>query len=176
MPTLIHEDGTRPQNANSYCSIEFADNYHELVGNTDWESQPEDVKTAALIKATESIDLLYGPRYLSRRLPDARSLLFPRYSFDDQNGMTHYSDSVPVELQKAVAVHAMAIINGVDPYPQPSEGPRVKRKKSKLGDLEVETEYAKPVETETYAGFNLVELLLAPLLKKKGASNVTLGR
>lgn len=176
MPTLIVEDGSKPANANSYCSLEYADDYHDLVGNEDWASMTDDEKTRTLIQATESLDLLYGQKYLSQRYNDPQSLLWPRYAFVDQNKVIRVENAIPVELQKAVSMLALDIYNGVDPYPVPNQNASIKKQKTKVDVLEIETEYMKPVATETYEGFNRVELLLGPILKTKGGNSISLGR
>ena len=172
---LIVEDGSKPQNANAYCSIEFADEYHELMGNTDWASLSDDEKTGALVKATASLDLLYGPRYLSTPTAD-QNLLWPRYAFADAQARKRYPDSVPVELVKAVAEHALNISNGLNAFPMPSDKANIKSQSVSVGDLSKSVEYRAPLESETYAGFNVVELLLAPILKRKNGMSIRLGR
>lgn len=177
MPTLIVEDGSKPQNANSYCPVEFADEYHDLMGNTDWTGYSDDQKASALIKATDSIDQLYGDRYVSQRWPGVQSLLWPRYTFVDNNSIIRQNNEIPVELKKAVAVHALNILSGlVDPYAQQSQEKNIKRKRSKVGELETEVEYRTPVTTETFAGYNQVELLLRPILRNKLSTSVSMVR
>lgn len=173
---LIVEDGSKPQNANSYCSIEFADNYHELMGDADWAGFDTATKTSALIKATESLDLLYGQRYLSMRWPGVQSLLWPRYVFVDRNNYIRQQNEIPVELQKAVAIHAMNIANGLEAYPQPNQASKVKKEKYKSEGSEVDIEYRSPVDVETFAGLNRVELLLGPILKSKLSNNIVMAR
>lgn len=173
---LILEDGSKPNNANSYTTIEFADNYHELMGNTDWAGYDITTKTSSLIKATDSIDMLYGPRYMSMKYPGMQSLLWPRYVFVDQNSIIRQNHAMPVELMKAVSVLALAILNGLDPYPLSTNDANIKQQKTKVGDIETNVLYRTPVDTETFPGFNLVELILRPILKQKGSHTVTLGR
>ncbi len=65
MPTLIVEDGSIVDNANSYISLAEADAYFEVLLPDAWKSANEEKKTQSLIIATQAVDALYGGEYRS---------------------------------------------------------------------------------------------------------------
>lgn len=73
---LIVEDGTGLEDANSYVSIDDADQYHTDRNNTAWLSLTEQEKTGRLINAASYMG---GFSYLGLRLNVDQGLAFPRY-------------------------------------------------------------------------------------------------
>lgn len=74
---LIIENGTGLPDANSYVSIEEADAYLGARNLTNWTGQSEEVKEAALINATDYLNLTYGHRIAGIPLSIAQSMIFP---------------------------------------------------------------------------------------------------
>jgi hypothetical protein len=56
---IVVEDGTGIADANSYASEDDADNYFEDRANDTWATSTAD-KEAALIRASASLDAIYG--------------------------------------------------------------------------------------------------------------------
>lgn len=73
---LIVEDGTGMPDANSYVSIEEADQYHTDRNNTLWLSLSEQEKTGRLINAAAYMG---GFLFNGIRLNPDQGLAFPRY-------------------------------------------------------------------------------------------------
>ncbi len=172
---LIVENGSKVTNANSYCDVEFADQYLASIGNTDWSGE-QAVKEQALIVACQSLELLYGSRYLSHRLEGEQSLLWPRYPFIDQNMNTRDDDRIPVELKKAQAEIAVMYLNGADVFPEGNADGMIVSESAGVGAISSSTTYkgGKP-DVATYKGFRKIDLLLWPIIKGK-LRNVRLGR
>jgi hypothetical protein len=61
--TIIVEDGSGIIGANSYASVAYADSYFTLRGITTWTGA-NSLKEAALIKATDYIDLRFRRRFI----------------------------------------------------------------------------------------------------------------
>lgn len=169
--SLIVEDGSGLPNANSYCSLEFADTYQASIGNANWAGD-DDSKTLALIQATESLDLLYGPKYKSIKIEFNNSaLLWPRYAFYDKNWVLYVQNSIPVCLQKATATLAEYILNGsVDQYPLINNDHNIKSTSVKIGDIATATVYNRPIEQPEFDGYRKIDLLLYPIISGKVGS------
>lgn len=183
MATIIVENGTMPAGANSYVTLSYADAYHDAYGNTDWP-QPvfvdplnptpdEEASEAAraalleplLIKATRSVDLLYGPSYASSIVPNsAQALLFPRYTFYDRFGRIIPERTIPSPLKDAVCEVALMALNGEDVLPLPSTEAGIQSQNVSVGDVSTATTYRFKPLSETYPGFNAVDRALWPIL------------
>lgn len=75
--TLIVEDGTCVVNANSYISLEDANEYQTQRNRTDWLALTDNEKKASLIKATQYVDNLYKWRGV-RKFHSNQRMNFPR--------------------------------------------------------------------------------------------------
>ena len=76
---LITEDGTGRDDAESYVTVAYADNYATANGMTAWTGT-DAVKEVALRKATQYIDTTYNFR--SARSYQYQALEFPRQLWD----------------------------------------------------------------------------------------------
>lgn len=166
---LIIENGTGVAGANSYVSLLEADAYFTLFNNEDWDATDTD-KEIALMHGTRSVDLLYGPKYMGyRKFQSTGPLLFPRMPFYDNTFqlITH----IPQQLKDAVCEIAVKYLLGEDVYPTANTDSRVKVNKTKIGDIEIEKQYAGyQGTTESYSSFNKIDALLWPILKTKQTS------
>ena len=158
---IIVETGLKVTGANSYIDVAFADEYHFLYANDSWTGENAD-KEKALIVAAQSIDLLYGPKYLSSRLEGNQSMLWPRYPFCDRFGNMRSVQEVPIEIKRAQAELALMYMNGIDLFPEGNNTIRVESESVKVGDISTTTSYSKGGKTDaaTYEGFRKVDLLL----------------
>ena len=76
--TIIVEDGTGLDNAESYSSVAEADAYFTKRGVVRWDDATTQQKEIALINATETIDLLFGLVFIGVKLKETQALQFPR--------------------------------------------------------------------------------------------------
>lgn len=168
---MIVETGLKEPGANSYIDIAFADNYHLTYGNDTWVGTDEE-KAKALISACQSLDLLYGPKYLSNRLEGNQDLLWPRYPFVDRNGNSRIKQEVPIEVKKAQAEIALMYLNGTDLFPEGNDAGRVESESIKVGDIQTTTTYSKTTKPDlaTYEGFRKIDLLLWNVTKGRQTS------
>jgi hypothetical protein len=154
---LITETGAALADAESYCTVAYADQYHEQRANTGWSGLETPQKEAYLRRATEYMLGVYRQRWKGTRETATQALDWPRVDVE----IDTYSvpaGSVPVEVRKACAILALKAIKGeLDPDPTQA----VKRKKVDV----LETEYFEPTSTRRH---KVVEDLLEPFLGSNG--------
>jgi len=165
---MIVETGLKETDANSYVSVDFADQYHAALGNADWTGTVAD-KEKALIIACQSLDLLYGPKYMSYRLDGIQSLLWPRYPYIDRNSNIRNKQEVPIEVKRAQAELALMYMNGADLFPEGNDTFRIGSETTKVGDIETSTTYlpGKTTDAAAYVGFRKIDLLLWNVTKAR---------
>lgn len=124
---FVVEDGTIVPHANSYATLEAANSFHADRGNTGWTGS-EDAKKAALIKATDYIEQVYGERFIGELVSEDQSLSWPRVTsrFD--------FDIIPEKLILAVCDLALEALSGRPLIANVETG--IKRKK--VGPIEKE--------------------------------------
>lgn len=104
--SFVVEDGTGLSNANSYTSLDYADDYFALRGNpTDWLNADETDKKAALVYATQWVDATY--KWWSYLYKETQALGFPRNNFYDSEGRLIAAGTVPDKLKQAVCEMAL---------------------------------------------------------------------
>ncbi len=165
---LVVEDGTGLANAESYISEADADTYiteHLRDGNTyrtAWVAASSANKEIALRQATDWLDITFAQSWQGQRVNETQALAWPRYGVVDYDGFAIDSDVVPVSIQEACAEMAARGV-GEDLFADiSSPSGAVKRKRSKVGPLETETEYAGSAEQAkayTKAAQMIAELL-----------------
>lgn len=112
------EDGTGLADANSYCSLAFADSYHDAQGNPSaWLSAAPVTKRDALRRAAESLDLRYGHRWTGIRQSSEQGLDWPRLMVTDSAGNDVEDDVVPNRVKQAAAVAALQLLQGDELVP-----------------------------------------------------------
>lgn len=103
--TLIVEDGTGVEGAQTYSSVAFADSYFTVRGVSTWTGT-QDQKEYALIAGTEYIDLRWRGELNGKLLfPDTQWLLFPRSGVVDDQGRPVVG--IPEILKRATAEYAL---------------------------------------------------------------------
>ena len=102
---IVVEDDTGKSDAQSYLSVADADAYFTARNITAW-SGTDEVKEAALIAATEYIDLRWGKQLKGElEFRDTQSLLFPRLNvYDEQRRPL---TGIPERLERATAEYAL---------------------------------------------------------------------
>ena len=102
---IVTEDGTGKSDAQSYLSLADADSYFTARGIAAWTGSNA-VKGAALIAATEYIDIRYGDMLKGRaEFPDVQALMFPRLGIYDSEGRP--LTGIPQRLERATAEYAL---------------------------------------------------------------------
>jgi hypothetical protein len=111
MPSTI-DTTVAGASANSYCTVAFADSYHEdsLYGSA-WVDVAEDQKVRALLTATRLLDEQY--EFVGSATTSTQALKWPRFGVYDQGGNSFgvlgihgylvSSTEIPLRLQQATA-------------------------------------------------------------------------
>jgi hypothetical protein len=152
-----------------------ASTYHQARGNAAWASSTDDLRLAAVIRASQALDALYGARYPGTVANAAQDLLWPR------TGVVYRkeplaADAVPLPIIRAtyeLALRELASPNSIIPDFDPTG--TIKRERKKLGPLEKELEYAMPVNAAAARPvFAIIDRIIAELLiSAPGGTSVT---
>lgn len=98
-------------NANAYCDVAFADQYHlnrPAVGTT-WASATSDQKKAAILWATILMDRLWN--WNGYVVDTTQILLWPRQAMLKQSLLQYEPiDAIPLEIQQATAEYARQLL------------------------------------------------------------------
>lgn len=137
---LVVENGTGVAGANSYIAVAYADTYFADRARSGWTGDTA-TKEAALINATQYVDLRFGNRFagvIQYSTSPIQPLAFPRLVDDVSTG-------IPETLKRATAEYALRALTG-ELLPDPvtvAGGYRLTSKKSKVGPIEKQETYAK---------------------------------
>jgi len=163
--TFVVEDGSGKSDANSYSTIEFADQYWLNRGSpVAWSGATVAARQNALRQGTFYLDDVYGGVWRGTISTLTQSLTWPRVSAADaDNGLVYYSDAIPTRLKEAACEVALRHISGIDLRPDLAAGvDNVKSTSFSIGPISI---------SETFAGsqgvtprFPVVESKLRGLL------------
>ena len=176
---IIVEDGTGKPDAESYASVEYADEYHAKRNNTAWALLTTAVKEASLIKATDYMMQQYRLRWAGSRTTAEQALDFPRAfvprddgqyaSYENlniNNGNFYYANDVVLkEVQNAcveLALRASVAELSADLEP-------VGNVKSESVDGAVSVAYTEN-NIARYKIYRMVDEMLKPFLLGSGVS------
>ena len=146
--TFTVEDGSGIVNANAYCDDVFADAYFADRNNISWSGTAA-IKQAALICATDYIELRYSHLFLGDAKTKTQGLSFPRVSPNFQE--------MPVGLMRACCEYAVRALSAKllpDPVIDPT-GLGLERTRKKVGPIEKETRYQ-------YQGAGTIRTIIHP--------------
>jgi len=192
MSSLIVETGagTNPA-ANSYVTRAECDAYHAEMGNSAWtplptepESPPpeEPLGDAAIIRATRSIDRIYGSRFKGMRTKFAtQALEWPRTGVEIYSSLSGLSNRdivdlgagdniipnnvIPAYVKQAIfeaAIRELAVPGSMTPDLE--RGGQIK--KVEAGSVSVEYADSAPATT----AITSIAGILAPMLRSRGAT------
>lgn len=155
---FVVEDGTGLEDANSFCSVEFADSYFSDRGIAAWTGS-NTVKEQALVRATDYI----SNRFTFRRDPysEEQSLPFP---WEDPE--TGDPATLPTNLLKATAEYALRALSAeLAPDPNVDDtGVQVVEKTEKVGPLEETTKYQVGGQQRPFRPYPAADVLLRGLV------------
>ena len=193
------EDGTGVAGSNGYISDTFADTYHTDRGQTAWLFSDTagaiaitlGQKQAAIIRATDHIDRVFGNAFKGYEKTDAQGLQWPRSGAVGPSGYTLLE--VPNQLQRATAEYALrALLYGTLTPDPPPKGPRqdftqgsslpvygegegeIVSVREKVGPLETEVRYNKNT-AGSLARLPAADLLLRDLLNSNKNTEIIRG-
>lgn len=153
--TLIVEDGTNVENANSYISVADADTYHSTYGNTAWADLSTTEKETSLIKATQAVELLYGEVFLGRLKETTQSRLYPRTAFYDNFGRYVETGSIPDALKNWVCEAGLVFSTGEEVFDANDPTSYVVKESVEIGGAIKESlEYSQPISRNVFKKAN----------------------
>lgn len=158
--TFVVEDGTGLATANTYCTVEDADLYHENQGDpAAWTAATTNEKREALRIATTFLDYHYGSRWAGVRGSSEQALDWPRSWATDSAGNAIDSDTVPLRLEQACAVAALLHVQGSVLLPQTQTTAGIASESNTVGAVTRQVTYrgSKPAS----ALFPIIERMMA---------------
>ena len=168
---LIIETGSGSPNAESYSSVEEADNYFSKRGIMLWTQLSEPEKEQMLVRATDFMIQEYRARWAGRRLLGDQALDWPRVGVVMNDGpalryLPH--NSIPLEVKNACA--ELALRASIATLSE-DMSPRVLQET--VGPITVKYDQYAPVATQ----YTSVVSMLKPFFKSgSGGMMVKLGR
>ena len=164
---IVVEDGTGKADAESYVSVEDAEQYASLYGHEDFGAAAEADQEAALRRATRAIDALYGSRFPGARLNGrAQALQWPRSDAYDADGEEIASDEIPTEVVSATVEFAIReLTEAGSTMPDLERGGAIRSLKA--GSVSIE--YAGNATARTV--YSIVDGILATLLTTRNLAS-----
>lgn len=157
--TFTVEDGTGLEDANSYVSVADADAYFTDRRRTTWVGT-DDVKKAALVNASDYVDIHWEAKLKFPRLTTTQAKAFPWADNDLVNPM-------PVELIRATCEYALRNLSGtplLSDQDVTDAGQVIKRKRERLIQLEEEIHYE--THPSVFRSYPAADLLMQRLCKQ----------
>ena len=114
---MIVENGTGLPNADSYVSVEYADDYFSARGVSGWVALSSEQKEQSLIRATDYVDNIY--LWYGKKATTEQSLRFPRENLKDYEGQDIVG--IPNCLKQAVCDAALIVSNGTELFQTKNE-------------------------------------------------------
>ena len=165
---VVVEDGTGVVDANSYFSTATADSYFIDRGVTAWALLDSDAKNAFAIRATETVEQVYGGRWQGAPVYAVQGLAWPRAGVVDRDrDMVLPWSPLPRALVSATLELAALIMTRGDLYAPVSQvpgGPVIERTIGPLTTRWAANETVNAMATTFVAPGNRIDLMLAPLL------------
>lgn len=166
--TLIVEDGSGVENANSYIDAAYMSQYAELQGSSDWCNNT-DQQTLALVQASQFIDLRYSARFCGELVHEDQGLLFPRIV----NGV---NSGIPKSLKNAVASLALQYLQDGGLDLNANADASVKAESISLGNgaiVESKTYYDNESAKASFSNFAVTDRYVDQLMKTVGCGGAS---
>ena len=177
MATYTLEDGSGKSDATAYASLAEVNAYiNNYVRNSStWTSLSDSDKQNYIVEASQSVDLLWGERFVGYRTYEAQALQFPRTAGYDTDGYAIAGDEVPIQVKRATAEMAWRHLNGSGPstttgdstdiIADTASGKNISEEEVSAGSVSTKTKYNGEKSIRKY--YRKIELILAPLLEAR---------
>ncbi len=132
MPTIIVEDGSIVENANSYTTVSGVDVYATDYGYTDWTAVSNTIKIQSLLRAMRYIESL---SWKGVRSTADQPLEFPRSDLYDRDGYLIDETTIPLSVIKALCEVCILCLPNSDVDLQPALNSDNQRKKLVIADV-----------------------------------------
>lgn len=149
------EDGTGLADANSLVAVAYADAYFTDRVIVAWTGAANPAKQAALIAATDYIEMRFGTKLKEDKLVATQALCFPRSNI-----------AMPEPMRKAVCEYALRALAGTLTTDTAS-GPQVIATESAVGPIVDKVQYA-PASGSKYKSIPSGDQLMKQFLRGTG--------
>lgn len=135
---FVVEIGDADPDANSYCTVEFADDYISTNAfvSSDWLALEDVAKQKYLVRASKYLDRIV--KWNGERVDDESGLRWPRSGVFDADNFEIPESVIPEVLQEAVAELASQFASGED-WTQPQDGRGIKEVQVDVLDITYDT-------------------------------------
>lgn len=162
------ETGEGSPTANSYASVDAADEYFTDRNRQAWLALTIDQKQSALIDATDYIDLRWGKKLLDIRAFPGQALEFPRVARTYRPIPPVTAIALPVRLLRACFEYAIIASNGpLAPNPEMDESGRIANTvREKVGPIEEEKRWDAGNTTSTvFRPYSVADQLMSCFIR-----------
>jgi hypothetical protein len=145
--SFVVETGIADPDANSYCTVEFADDYVEANTHvsSDWTALDDATKERLLVRASKTLDVRF--RWQGTRVDQDSGLKWPRSGVYDEDGFQIGDDVIPRLLQEATAEMATYLMS--DDWTAPRENDQFKELQVDVIDIKFDTDYRRSYVPDT---------------------------
>lgn len=162
---FVVETGAVVANANAYITVAFFRSWHVDRGITaagaDTGAYGQLLVEAAIVKATDYVDKRFGVSFKGWKRQNGQSLEWPRIDVFDNSGYWIDTNTIPVNLQRAIAEYAFKALSFIVLLPDPAlgfttrdssgnivvgQGGPLTRDRVKVGPVEEEKWFADPTK------------------------------
>lgn len=164
--TFKVEDGTAQDDATSYATVNGFVAYWSDRGVDYSDSEPEDVQ-AALVKATDYVELRYSTRWKGRRKTLEQALSWPRVGAFDRDNAPLAADAVPVRLVRATYEYAKRALVA-ELLPDPTVDPNVSQTSVSVGPISESISYSGGASIQTIKPYPMADRWLDELTAPAG--------
>jgi hypothetical protein len=166
--TFVVETGAGDPAANSYCDVQFADDYiyANVYTNTAWAALEDDDKQRFLVRASKYLDRTV--QWAGEKIEEDSGLRWPRAGVYDVDGFLIPSDVIPQQLMEATSEMAAALLNNDWTSPQTTRG--MKEIQVDVIELKFDTEVQRgsmpDIVMQILEGLGVVKTGTRPAFKK----------
>ena len=164
---FVVEDGTGLTNANAYVGLEDFLTYW-LERNKDYTDEEPEALQAAILSATDYVEIRYGDRFKGIRNSVEQALSWPRKSVYDRDGALIADDEVPVRLKKAIYEYAKRALT-TELLPDPAVSSNIVKTSVTVGPIKEETQYSDGVQ-QTLRPYPMADRWLEELTRPVGGT------
>lgn len=122
--SFVVETGVGDADANSYCDLEFADEYiyANIHASDTWTALDDEDKQRLLVRSSKYLDRMV--QWAGERVEEDSGLRWPRAGVVNSDGFVIHDDVIPPQLKEAVCELASYLMTDDWTAPQGSRGMR----------------------------------------------------
>ncbi len=138
---FVVETGEADPDANSYTTVEYADDYMEadIHKSAEWLDLEEEDKQRLLVRASKTLD--YRFKWVGTRVDPDSGLKWPRAGAYDEDGFLIPDNCIPRILQDATAEFAAYLMS--DDWTAPRDADQFTAVKVDVIEIKYDTDYRR---------------------------------